>query len=326
MANIGKRDYISVCNSSLIFVPSYFNMEKPDKYRSIKNSLLEIAGILTFIPLAPFINRFIPPLYLGNWSIDLLLSMVLSFIVIRLILWLFKPLILSALLLVTGVAVYNLFTGGYSFPDVVNDYKSVVVNNWGTKDTKQLDMLTLNPALFSNYRNKTARGIRNKINPQDSLVRNFSVTHSLEYFDEYFNKYGTKVRFLSLFKYINNNFRYVSDSKRDEYFASPMETIANGLGGDCDDHSILMMSCLESIGARCRIVLVKGHAYPELYCGTRKEFEEMQQTIIHCFRDLNIKEFHYHENEGEYWINLDYTARRPGGPYMNDQVYALIED
>lgn len=291
-----------------------------------KNILLEIAGIFTFIPLAPFLNRYIPPVIIGQWNIDMVISMVLSFIIIRLILWIFKPLIIPALAIMIGLFLINVYTGRYSFNDVWRDYQTAVVSNWGTKDSKQRDMLTLNPAVFINYRDKTARGIHTKINPADSIVRNFSVKHSLEYFDEYFNKYGNTARFLSLFKHINNNFKYVADSKRDEYFASPMETIQNGLGGDCDDHSILMMSCLESIGARCRIVLIEGHAYPELYCGSRKDFEEFQQAIIHCFQDLKIREFHYHENKGEYWINLDYTARRPGGPYLNDKVYAFIED
>ncbi len=301
-------------------------MVNTDNYRYAKNILLEIAGILTFIPLAPFINRFIPPLVVAEWNMDLVISMLVSFLFIRLILWLFKPLIIAMLILMAALFLYNLFSTGYSFSDVLQDYKSVVRNNWGTKDSKQEDMLTINPAIFENYGNKTARNIRNKLDPSDSIVRNFSVQHSIDHFDEYYNKYGSVTRYLSLFKYINNNFKYVSDSKRDEYFAAPRETILNGMGGDCDDHSILMMSCLESIGARCRIVLVTGHAYPELYCGTKKDFEEMQSAIIHCFRDLKIKEFHYHENQGAYWINLDYTARRPGGPYMNDMVIAFIED
>ncbi|MBC8034482.1 MAG: transglutaminase domain-containing protein [Chitinophagaceae bacterium] len=301
-------------------------MATTDNYSNTKNILLEIAGILTFIPLAPFINRFIPPVVIADFNIDLLVSMLISFLIIRLILWLFKPLIVPALILIASLFLYNMFTHGYSFADVLQDYKSVVKNNWGTKDSKQIDALTVNPAVFQNYGNKTARGILGKINPTDSVVRNFSVQRSLDHFDEYFHKYGSSARYLSLFKYINNNFKYVSDAKRDEYFASPRETIFNGLGGDCDDHSILMMSCLESIGARCRIVLVAGHAYPELYCGSRKDFESMQSAIIQCFKDLKIREFHYHENEGEYWINLDYTAQRPGGPYMNDNVYAFIED
>lgn len=238
---------------------------------------------------------------------------------------LFKPLIITCLILIIGFFTYNLFTPGYNFKDVYNDYRGVVVNNWGTKDIKQPDMLNLDPGFFFTYYDKTVRSIRGKINSQDSTVRNFSVKHSLDNYDEYFNKYGPLVRHLSLFKYINSNFKYVLDQKRDEYFASPQETIANGLGGDCDDHSILMVSCLEAIGARCRIVLIEGHAYPELFCGDKKQFELAQEAIIKVFKERRIKEFHYHENNGSYWLNLDYTARYPGGPYLNDRVYALIE-
>lgn len=294
-------------------------------YTTTQNVLLEIAGVITMIPLAPFLNRYIPPIMIGEWNFDLAVSIIVAFLLIRLLLRLFKPLIIPALVLLLGFFLFNLFTKGYTFNDVFHDYRSVVLNNWGTKDTKQQDFLNINPEFFLSYHDKTVRGIKAKVNYEDSLVRNYSVRHSLEFFDEYFNKYGPVVRHLSLFKYINKNFKYVADNKRDEYFASPRETILNGLGGDCDDHSILMLSALQSIGARCRIVLVEGHAYPELYCGNKKEFEVIQQAVIHMFSDIKIKEFYYHENQGDYWLNLDYTAHRPGGPYMNDQVYALIE-
>lgn len=294
-------------------------------YTLTRRILLEVAGVLTIIPLAPFLNRFIPALVVGSWNLDLLAAVVVSFLLVRLLLSVFKPLIIPCLIIIVGLFTCNLFTQGYNFKDVYNDYRSVVVSNWGTRDIKQPDMLNLDPGFFFTYYDKTVRSIRGKINPQDSTVRNFSVRHSLDHYDEYFNKYGPLVRRLSLFKYINNNFKYVSDKARDEYFASPQETIANGLGGDCDDHSILMVSCLEAIGARCRIVLIEGHAYPELFCGTKKEFDLAQEAIIRVFKEYRIREFHYHENNGSYWLNLDYTARHPGGPYINDRVYALIE-
>jgi len=294
-------------------------------YTITQNILLELSGILTIVPLAPLLNRYIPPVMIGELNLDMLISIVVAFILIRLLLKLFKPLIIPVLVILLGIFVFNFFSKGYSFKDVVQDYRSVVLNNWGTKDSKQQDFLNINPGFFMSYYDKTVRGIRSKVDARDSVVRNFSVRHSLENFDEYFNKYGPLVRHLSLFKYINKHFKYVSDSQRDEYFAAPNETMQNGLGGDCDDHSILMVSCLQSIGARCRIVLIEGHAYPEIYCGDKKEFEVMQQAIIHCFNELKIKEFHYHEHEGEFWLNLDYTAHRPGGPYINNKVYALIE-
>lgn len=294
-------------------------------YTLTRRILLEVAGVLTLIPLAPFLNRYIPPVMIGDWNIDLLLSIVAAFLLVRLVLFLFRPLILPCLLVITGFFTYNLFTNGYNFKDVYQDYRSVVISNWGTKDVKQPDLLNLDPGFFFTYYDKTVRNIRRKINSEDSVVRNFSVKHSLENYDEYFNKYGPLVRQLSLFKYINGHFKYVSDNARDEYFASPMETIENGLGGDCDDHSILMASCLESIGARCRIVLIQGHAYPELFCGDKKGFELAQEAIIKIFKEYKIREFHYHENNGYYWLNLDYTAKHPGGPYLNNKVYALIE-
>ncbi|MBC9931460.1 transglutaminase-like domain-containing protein [Chitinophaga qingshengii] len=295
------------------------------KYTTSTQLMLNTLGLLTLLPLAPFINRFLPPIVAGGFHIDLAVSFLISLLIVYALRWVFRPLIIPAFLLMCGVLMINKYREDYTFTNVLNDYKGMVQGNWGTKDSKQLDILSLYPRRVESYRDKTVRGLREKVNYQDSVVRNFSVKHSLDYYDEYFYKYGKITRFLSLFRYINGNFKYVLDSRRDEYFATPQETIQNGLGGDCDDHSILMTSCLQSIGARCRIVLIKGHAYPELYCGTKEDFEIMKQAIITLFPKPVIKELYYHELKGEYWINLDYTARHPGGPYMNDKVYGLIE-
>ncbi|NLR79149.1 transglutaminase domain-containing protein [Chitinophaga eiseniae] len=295
------------------------------KYTSVQKIGFNLLSLLTLLLLAPYINRFTPPLVANGWHIDLLAAVVVSFLIVYLLRWIFRPLIIPVVLLMTGVLLINKFTDRYTFSNVLNDYKGMVQGNLHAKDSKQLDILSLYPRRVESYRDKTVRGMREKINSQDSVVRNFSVKHSLDYYDEYFYKYGKITRFLSLFRYINSHFKYVLDSRRDEYFATPQETIQNGLGGDCDDHSILMMSCLQSIGARCRIVLVKGHAYPELYCGDKNDFEIAKQAIITLFPKPAVKEIYYHELKGEYWINLDYTARHPGGPYMNDKVYALIE-
>ncbi|CAL1521292.1 hypothetical protein MMC2321_05086 [Chitinophaga sp. MM2321] len=295
------------------------------KYTATQKILLNLLSLLTLLPLAPYINRFMPPIVAGGWHIDLVIAVAISFLLVYLLRWIFRPLIIPAFILLCSLLLFNKYTDRYTFTNVLNDYKGMVQGNWGAKDSKQLDILSLYPRRVESYRDKTVRGIREKINIQDSVVRNFSVKHSLEYYDEYFYKFGKITRFLSLFRYINTHFKYVLDSRRDEYFATPQETIQNGLGGDCDDHSLLMTSCLQSIGARCRIVLIKGHAYPELYCGDKDDFEIMKQAIITLFPKPVVREIYYHELKGEYWINLDYTARHPGGPYMNDKVYALIE-
>ncbi len=295
------------------------------KYTTLQLFLLKLLSLLTIIPLAPYMNRYIPPIVAGGLHVDMFVAVLTAFFFTRLLSWIFKPLIIPVFILVCSILCFNYFSDNYSFYNVLNDYKGMVQGNWGAKNSKQLDILSLYPHRVESYRDKTVRGIRDKVNYKDSLVRNFSVAHSLADFDEYFPKYGKVSRYLALFHYINRNFKYVPDTRRDEYFATPQETIQNGLGGDCDDHSILMASCLQAIGARCRIVLIQGHAYPELYCGGREDFEVIKQAIVTLFPQPPVKEIHYHEMKGEYWINLDYTARHPGGPYMNDKVYSLIE-
>lgn len=290
-----------------------------------KQVLIEIAGVLTVIPLAPFICRFIPPVMLGDWNIDLVIAVLIALILVRLMIWLLKPMIIGLFLVLAGILIYNEYNNYYTFSDVFNDYQSLVRQNWVVREQKQYDLLSSTPGLFENNRSKTSRLVQLKVQYKDSLVRNFSVKHSLENFGEYQNKYGMLVRYLSLFKYINHNFKYVPDSKRDEYYATPRETILNGLGGDCDDHSILMASSLMSIGADCRLVIIEGHMYPELYVGDKDAFNLMQQAVVQLFPSKNLDRIYYHEYDGEYWINLDYTANHPGGPYMNDKVKLLID-
>jgi hypothetical protein len=298
-----------------------FNDEKYIKARKV---LLIIVSILTILPLGPLINRYIPPIMLGDWNLDLIISIGLATLATWLVLRLFRFLLIPAIALCILVLLYNQFTNGYGFSSMVTDYKTVVQNNWGKNGQKEKD-LVLTPGIFDGPLTKTVKALQSKVDFRDSVVRNFAVKHSLENFDEYHTKYGPVVRQLSLFKYINSHFKYVSDSERDEYFATGRETILNGLGGDCDDHSILMTSCMKAIGGHCRMVLAEGHLYPELYAGDEKSFERLQQAIIYLFGDKAVDNIYYHEQNGQYWINLDYTAKHPGGPYLSEKAYAIIE-
>lgn len=295
-----------------------------DKYRGPRKLLLILIGILTILPLAPLINRFIPPLMVGSWNMDLVVSVLLAALCTFLILRVFHFLLVPALGLFIIVIVYNQFIHGYGFGSMINDYRSMVKNNWGKKEQKEID-LVVTPSFFDGPLTKTVKSLQSKVNHTDSIVRNFAVTNSLKYFDEYHNKYGGVVRYLSLFKHINGDFKYVPDSERDEYFATPRETILNGMGGDCDDHTILMVSALKAIGARSRMILTEGHLYPELFCGDKQSFEKMQSAILLLFGKEVDGNIYYHEQNGQYWLNLDYTARHPGGPYVNEKAFAIID-
>lgn len=300
-------------------------MDQPkEKYPVVRDIFIHVVAVLTIIPLAPVINRYIPPVMIGKWNADLVLSVLISALIIRLISWLFKPLIIPGFIVLAGMLTWNEFTDGYSFGNVVHDYKNIVSNNWRHKNLKERD-LSIRPALFETATQVLVKDLQVKVDYKDSLVRNYSVKASVENFDEYHPKYGPVVRWLSLFKVVNENFKYVSDAQRDEYFAGPRETILNGMGGDCDDHTILMVSAMRSIGAKTRMIVTQGHVYPELYCGDKAEFEKMKQAVLHLFADQISKGLHYREFNGEYWMNLDYTARHPGGPYLNDLAYAVID-
>jgi hypothetical protein len=250
------------------------------------------------LPLAPLINRFFPVLTIGDFRLDLIVSVLLACLVAWLVLRIFRSAIVPLFIILLIALLYNQITNGYGFRNVLEDYRSFLETNWNRKGEKESN-LVITPSFFDGPLTKTVKSLQSKVNYKDSVVRNFAVTHSLDYFNEYHTKYGAIVRQLSLFKYINNNFKYVQDSERDEYFATPRETILNGLGGDCDDHSILMLSAIKAIGGHCRMVLTEGHLYPEILCGDKKAFERIQKAIIHLFSDEPISNIYYHEQNGK---------------------------
>lgn len=292
----------------------------------LREMIALFAGILLIIPLTPFLCQYIPPIRFGRFNLDLLLAFAVSFLLVRLLFVFIKPWLLPVLGIFCGLLLFNQFeNNGYDFTNIANEYSVFVKKTWTGREKKAADALNLTPELFEDAGSRLSRRVRSKIQTQDSVVRNFSVRHSLENFGEYENKFGMLTRYFSLFKYINLHFKYVPDPQRDDYFATPRETILNGLGGDCDDHSILMASCLMSIGATCRLVVIQGHMYPEIFAGDHREFLKMQEAIVRLFSDQPVHRIYYHEYQGQYWVNLDYTAHYPGGPYLGNQIKLLID-
>jgi transglutaminase-like putative cysteine protease len=286
---------------------------------------LNLLGLLTIVPLAPMVNRVIPPILIGSFNADLLIAVTISFLFVRFVLWIFKPLIIPSFLMVGVIFLINMFTNTYTVSGIVTDYKNLVVNNWNKRSKKEKDLFLVKPSLFDSEVDKAVKGMTAKINQRDSLVRKFAVSNAVKYYTDSYRQYGNVVRILSLFRYINHNFKYVSDPLRDEYYASPMETIDAGLAGDCDDHTILMIAAMKSIGAKTRMVLSVDHVYPELYCGNKASFLKFQSAILQLYSQENLTGLYYREENGEYWLNLDYSARYPGGPYANNKAYSVVE-
>ncbi|HAJ57484.1 MAG TPA: hypothetical protein DCL35_06915 [Candidatus Omnitrophica bacterium] len=121
----------------------------------------------------------------------------------------------------------------------------------------------------------------------------------------------------AIWSYLKGNWNYANDPRGFEYFAPAFESVEANLTGDCDDFAILMASSIEAIGGSARVVLAyakdSAHAYCEVYVSDNPEHargivEEL--AIIE-----NYKGVHFHKDQQGYWLNLDYSAAYPGGPF-----------
>lgn len=125
------------------------------------------------------------------------------------------------------------------------------------------------------------------------------------------------------------NWKYVNDPRGSEFIAKASTTIKAELKGDCDDFAILMATMIESIGGKTRIVAAFGeegnHAYAEVFMGSKDNMEEYLDTINKHYAEFfrrrhgvsKVKEIHYHiDQDGNAWMNLDWTSEYPGGPYF----------
>lgn len=114
---------------------------------------------------------------------------------------------------------------------------------------------------------------------------------------------------------------YVNDPAQSEYFSKASRTINSAnLSGDCDDFAVLMYSLITAIGGRARINFVYGksggHAYTEVDI-SGFEITKIKKVIQQKFPEYKIDNIYYYENSDAKWLNLDWWASHPGGPYLD---------
>ena len=102
-------------------------------------------------------------------------------------------------------------------------------------------------------------------------------------------------------------------------------------GGDCDDFAILMSSLIEALGGATRVTFAWtpgeiGHVYTEVYLGNESDphVDELLDWIKseHGLSDIPGKIV----TDGEVWLNLDWFADHPGGPYEKAENRAVVKD
>ena len=259
-----------------------------------------------------------------NWPFQLDRILLFTLIIIAIFL------ILKAIRRITliSVIVYILFLiggtvfGGYGFNSVFEDYRSMMYAMSENPNPQDLIISKLLP-----FPNKYK--ILNAIEYKNPKVRSFALMATNKHFrdvKEYKNEYFTLIQCFAVFKEINSQWNYVSDPKGSDYIATATESLEY-LSGDCDDHSILMAACIRAIGGTPRLIHTKGHIYPEIYIGKKSDLEAINYMIKKVLfpKESKDKTLHYHIDErGDIWLNLDYTAKFPVGPFMSEEILGAL--
>lgn len=285
------------------------------------NIIIFILNILIAIPVFIIIHQnIIDP----NWyfHIDRILLFILVVVLIQLTLRLMKTIIILCIALYLIALIYGSLFGNYGFNSVFEDYRSMVYSMSEDPNPQDIIISKLLP-----FPNKSK--ILNAIEYDNPKVRNFALLATTKYFRNVkgYSEYRRQIQSFAVFKEIQRRWNYVSDPKGKEYIARATESLIH-FSGDCDDHAILMAACVRAVGGTPRLIHTGGHIYPEVLIGNKKSDLEAINYLIKevLFKEESKgKEIHYHIDErGQIWLNLDYTATYPGGPFMSEEILGAL--
>ncbi len=92
---------------------------------------------------------------------------------------------------------------------------------------------------------------------EDNLIKQTATKIAVQSCDS-----GKVCQAKAIFEFVRDNIKYVSEA--DEYIETPAEVLITG-GADCDGHSILTASLMQSIGIPTRFVFIPGHVFVQVY-------------------------------------------------------------
>ena len=292
----------------------------------IVNKRRENVSIITlaFLICIPIFIYFRKNIYYfdAKIPIDKILIFLALLSLFAFILKLFRKKIAYSLSLYFLVFIIASIQGNYNFFQVINAYKIIFLSDQMQQEEAILEQKTLKP-----FPNKMR--VFESVDFLNPKVRNFALFAVNKHFTKT-PKYVTNrklIQYFAVFKEINARWNYVNDPKGQEYFASGSESLLY-FSGDCDDHAILMCSAIKSIGGSMRLIHTGKHMYPELLIGSAKEFEIATYLISSELfpKQSKGKTMYFHRDEkGKIRLNLDYTARYPGGPFLGEEVLSVLD-
>ena len=282
--------------------------------------IIFVLNILITIPIFIIAHQNLVVLDWAN-HFDRVLLFIVILAVIQLLLRALRRVTLISVILYFILLLFGTLSGKYGFQSAFEDYRSLVYTM--SEDPYPQDIIISKLLPFPNKSK-----ILDAIEYQNPRIRNFAIMATSKHFRDVKGYYDihTIIQSFAVFKEINSRWNYVSDPKGRDYIAKATESLQY-LSGDCDDHSVFMAACIKSIGGTTRLIHTKGHIYPELYIGTQKDLEQINYAIKKVLFPAESKNqtLNYHIDErGDVWLNLDYTAKYPGGPFMNEEILGAL--
>jgi hypothetical protein len=256
-----------------------------------------------------------------NFNLDRVFLFIIVVLIIHYILMSLRTIIIVCLALYILVLSYGTVFGNYGFDSIFEDYNSMVYTMSDNPYPQDIIIAKLLP-----FPNKSK--ITSAIEYQNSKVRNFAIMSTSKHFKNIkgYSDLRTIIQCFAVFKEINSRWNYVNDPKEGDYIATASESLLY-FSGDCDDHSILMAACVRSIGGTPRLIHTKGHIYPEILIGSLIDLEKVNYLIKNKLfvKESYDKTLNYHIDErGQVWMNLDYTANYPGGPFLSEEILGAL--
>jgi len=292
-----------------------FQLKKPwDRF------VIFFLSVLITIPLFIVLHQTLidPQWY---FALDRILLFILVLVFVYGLLYLLRTIIIICLALYLLLLIYGSLFDNFSFNSVFDDYNSMLYSMNNNPFPQDVIIAKLLP-----FPNKTE--IIKAIEFENPKVRNFAIMATTKHFKDVkgFPDYRNLIQCFAVFKEINGRWHYVNDPKNEDYIATAHESLLY-FSGDCDDHSILMAAAIKSIGGTPRLIHTKGHIYPEILIGSIKDLEKVNFLIknILFVEESHNNQLNYHIDEhNQVWLNLDYTAKYPGGPFLSEEILGAL--
>ena len=299
------------------FINKIVHYSFPKPWDSI---VLFVLNVLVIIPLFIILHQnLIDP----NWPlhIDRVLLFVSLVVILQVLLSFVKKVIIWILLFFLLFLIKGTLFKGYGLQDIFEDYRVMIYSMSENSNPQDIIVSKLLP-----FPNKSR--ILEAIEYNDPQVRNFALMATSKHFRNHKEKDAKRrlIQSFAVFKEIQDRWNYVNDPKNREYIAKATESLQH-FSGDCEDHAILMSASIKAIGGVTRLIHTKAHIYPELLVGNKADLEYAIYLIKEelFVNESKNKTIHYHIDErGQVWLNLDYTATYPGGPFMSDEILGQL--